>query len=294
MTTPDTAPARYHVLAKPTGAICNLDCKYCFFLSKELLYPGSRFRMADDLLVSYIRQLLETQKTSPEVNIARQGGEPTLMGLDFFRRVVGLAAQYRQPGQRILHSIQTNGTRLDDEWAAFFRQHNFLVGLSVDGPQPFHDAYRVDKGGQGTFTRVMQGWEALRRRAVDVNILCTVHAANADHPLEVYRFFRDELASRVHPVHPDCGAHDAGDAAAGRTGLDNRPRGASLYVQHGDLVTTRSVRPEQYGRFLTAIFDEWVRRDVGRVYVQAFDVALGCWLGQYTLCIHSPTCGNAC
>ena len=193
MTIPNTPLYSFHVLAKPTGARCNLDCKYCFFLSKELLYPGSRFRMVDDLLASYIRQLLEAQRSAPEVNIAWQGGEPTLMGLDFFHRVVELAAQYRQPGQRILHSIQTNGTRLTDEWAAFFKQHNFLVGLSVDGPQPLHDAYRVDKGGHGTFAQVIEGWQTLRRRAVDVNILCTVNAANAKHPLEVYRFFRDEL-----------------------------------------------------------------------------------------------------
>jgi uncharacterized protein len=293
MTTLDSAPSRYHILAKPTGAICNLDCKYCFFLSKELLYPGSRFRMAEDLLTSYIRQLLETQKTSPEVNIAWQGGEPTLMGLDFFRRVVELAAEYRQPGQRILHSIQTNGTRLDDEWAAFFRQHSFLVGLSVDGPQTLHDAYRVDKGGQGTFARVMQGWQALRRRAVDVNILCTVHAANADHPLEVYRFFRDELQAEFIQFIPIVERTTPETLPLAEQGWTAAREGRPLYVQHGDLVTTRSVRPEQYGRFLTTIFDEWVRRDVGRVYVQAFDVALGCWLGQYTLCIHTPTCGNA-
>jgi uncharacterized protein len=293
MTISDSLPYGFHVLAKPTGAVCNLDCKYCFFLSKELLYPGSRFRMADDLLADYIRQLLEGQRSAPEVNIAWQGGEPTLMGLDFFRRVVELALQYRQPGQHILHSIQTNGTRLNDEWAAFFRQHNFLVGLSVDGPQPLHDAYRVDKGGRGTFEQVMRGWQVLRQRAVDANILCTVHAANAEHPLDVYRFFRDELMAefiQFIPIIERATPETLPIAEGGWTeGRPERP----LYVQYGDRVTTRSVQPEQYGRFMNAIFDEWVRRDVGRVYVQAFDVALGAWLGQYTLCIHTPTCGNA-
>ena len=142
--------APFHLLAKPTGAVCNLDCKYCFFLSKEMLYPGSRFRMADDLLQTYIRQLLESQ-AGPEVNVAWQGGEPTLMGLDFFERTVELVEQFKQPGQRIAYTIQTNGTRLDEAWAAFFKKHGYLVGLSVDGPQALHDAYRVDKGGQGTF-----------------------------------------------------------------------------------------------------------------------------------------------
>ena len=182
----------FHLLAKPTGAICNLDCKYCFFLSKEMLYPGDRFRMSDELLREYVRQLLEAQPLG-EVNFAWQGGEPTLMGIDFFRHAIEYVERYRKPGQNILHTIQTNGTLLDDEWGAFFKQHKFLVGLSVDGPKHMHDAYRVDKRGAGSFDQVMRGWQVLRRHAVDVNILCTVHAANADHPLEVYRFFRDDL-----------------------------------------------------------------------------------------------------
>ena len=163
MQTPMAPPLRprahFHLLAKPTGAVCNLDCKYCFFLSKEMLYPGSRFRMADDLLETYLRQLLESQ-AGPEVCIAWQGGEPTLMGLDFFKRTVRYAERYKQPGQTLSYTIQTNGTRLDDEWAAFFKAHNYLVGLSLDGPREVHDAYRVDKGGQGTFDSVMRGWRA--------------------------------------------------------------------------------------------------------------------------------------
>ena len=150
-------PRYFHVLAKPTGAVCNLDCTYCFFLSKESLYPGSEFRMADDLLELYLRQLLESQPE--QVTIAWQGGEPTLMGLEFFQRAMDLVEKHRRPSQRVEHTIQTNGTRLDDAWCAYFKQHNFLVGLSVDGPRALHDIYRVDKGGRGTFDQVMRGWE---------------------------------------------------------------------------------------------------------------------------------------
>src|SRR3954447_12903795 len=148
-TTKDTTspPRPFHVLAKPTGAICNLDCKYCFFLSKEMLYPGDRFRMADDLLETYIRQLLESQP-GPHISVAWQGGEPTLMGLGFFRRAVAFVEKYRRPGTTIEHTIQTNGTELTDDWCAFFREHRFLVGLSLDGPRRVHDLYRVDKGGR--------------------------------------------------------------------------------------------------------------------------------------------------
>ena len=192
MTMPADAPAAFHVMAKPTGPICNLDCEYCFFLSKEMLYPGDRFRMADDLLVTYMRQLLESQR-APEVTVAWQGGEPTMMGLDFFRRVVELAEEYRRPNQKVLHTIQTNATLINDEWAAFFKEHAFLVGVSFDGPKDIHDTYRVDKGGKGSFDRVMKGFNALKRHKVDINILCTIHAANCDRGLDVYRFFRDQL-----------------------------------------------------------------------------------------------------
>ena len=157
LTMPKNAPPSYHVLGKPTGAICNLDCKYCFFLSKDILYPGSKFRMTDGLMEQYIRQLIESQPRVPEVTIAWQGGEPTLMGLDFFKETVAIAEKYRRPGQRLLHTMQTNGTKLDDEWAAFFAENNFLIGLSVDGPKEMHDTYRVNKGGAGSFDQVMRG-----------------------------------------------------------------------------------------------------------------------------------------
>ncbi|MCU0837086.1 MAG: radical SAM protein, partial [Chromatiaceae bacterium] len=171
------------------GATCNLDCDYCFFLSKEMLYPGSRFRMAQDLQETYLRQLLAAHRGVPEVIVAWQGGEPTLMGLDFFRRSVELLEELKQPGQTVLNTIQTNGTLLTDEWGAFLKEHRFL------GPREIHDAYRVDKGGKPTFDRVMRGLDVLRRHGVDYNILTTVHAANETRGREVYR-----------SVHPDRGA----------------------------------------------------------------------------------------
>lgn len=287
------APPAFHVLAKPTGAICNLDCKYCFFLSKEMLYPGSRFRMADELLEAYIQQLLEAHQV-PEVTIAWQGGEPTLMGLDFFKRSIEYVEQYKKPEQRVSHTMQTNGTKLDDDWCAFFKEHNFLIGLSVDGPQAMHDAYRVNKGGEGSFPQVMLGLDYLKAHEVDFNILCTVHAANADRPLEVYRFFRDDLGAEFIQFIPIVERATEQLLPLANLGWSERA-GAQrpLYVQQGSLVTERTVTAEQYGDFLIAIFDEWVKRDVGNIYVQLFDVTLGSWVGQHNLCIFSPTCGNA-
>ena len=283
----------FHLLAKPTGAICNLDCTYCFFLSKQELYPGSDFRMTDEVLDAYIRGLL-TAQPGPEVMIAWQGGEPTLMGLDFFERSIELVEKYRRPGQQVSHTIQTNGTRLDDAWAAFLKRNNFLVGLSVDGPKSMHDAYRVNKGGSGSFDQVMRGWDVLQRHDVDVNVLCTVHTANADRPLDVYRFFRDDLHANYLQFIPIVERGTTQTLPIVNLGWSER-NGVErpLYTQTGSLVTSRSVGAEQFGRFLCAIFDEWVRRDVGTVFVQTFDVALGSWLGQNNLCIVSPTCGRA-
>ncbi len=290
---PSGAHAAFHLLSKPTGATCNLDCKYCFFLSKEMLYPGSRFRMADEMLETYLRQLLESHGPG-EVNVAWQGGEPTLMGLDFFKRSVELAETHKQPGQSILYTIQTNGTRLDDDWGSFFSEHNFLVGLSVDGPQALHDAYRVNRGGVGSFKQVMRGWEVLRTHGVDFNILCTVNAANAEHPVEVYRFFRDELNTRYVQFIPIIERTTANFLPIANLGWGTSlGKDRPLYTQQGDEVTDRSVQPEQFGRFLIAVYEEWVRRDVGTVYVQMFDVALGSWVGMHSLCVFSPTCGSA-
>ncbi len=289
------APPAFHILAKPTGAICNLDCKYCFFLSKEMLYPGSRFRMADELLEEYIRQYIEGQRV-PEVTMAWQGGEPTLMGLDFFRLSVKYAQKYKKPNMTILHTMQTNGTKLDDEWCEFFHEHNFLIGLSLDGPREMHDAYRVDKGGHGTFDKVMRAADLLKKHKVEFNILTTVHAANADHPQEIYHFLRDEIGTNFIQFIPIVERVNQNLLPLANAGWSERPTGGErpLYLQTGSLVTERSVTGEQYGNFLIGIFDEWVRRDVGRVYVQMFDVALGAWVGQPgAVCVFASTCGNA-
>ncbi|MEI7989404.1 MAG: anaerobic sulfatase maturase [Chloroflexota bacterium] len=286
-------PIAFHLLAKPTGALCNLDCKYCFFLSKEVLYPGSSFRMPDQVLKTYIRQLLEIQRGF-EVNIAWQGGEPTLMGLDFFKRSIELIEKYKKADQRVQHTIQTNGMKLDDKWAAFFKQHNFLVGLSIDGTQAMHDAYRVNKGGSGTFEQVMNAWQVLQKHEVDVNILCTVHAANADYPTELYHFFRDELKAQYIQFIPIVERASAETLPLANQGWGERPgSNRPLYTQMGELVTERTVKAEQFGRFLITIFDEWVRQDVGKIFVISFDAALANWVGQPNLCVFQPTCGNA-
>lgn len=264
----------FHLLAKPSGPICNLDCQYCFFLSKEALYPGDRFRMGDDLVETYLRQLLDSQPDGTVV-IAWQGGEPTLMGVDFFARAVETAERLRRPGQTLEHTIQTNGTLLDDAWGELLARHGFLVGLSIDGPPALHDAYRVDKRGEPTSAKVLRGWEVLRRHGVDVNVLCTVHAANQDHPLEVYRYLRDTLGAQHVQLIPIVEQLEVDGVATGE-------------------LTERSVDPVAWGRFLISVFDEWLAHDVGRVFVQMFDAALGSWYGVgSSMCIFRPTCGDA-
>lgn len=275
---PHGAPLAFHLLSKPTGAACNLDCAYCFFLDKEVFYPGSKFRMSDDVLEQYIRQLIESHQTDA-VNIAWQGGEPTLMGLDFYRRVMTLVEKYRRPNMRFVHTMQTNGTLLDDEWAAFFKEHNFLMGISLDGPRELHDVYRVDKGGQPTFDKVLRGVRLLQQYGVDFNVLTTVNRVNADYPLEVYRFLRDEVGTTWMQFIP----------VAERINAD----GLTLY-QEGTTVSARSVLPDQFGRFLCAIFDEWVRHDVGKIFVQTFEATLRNWLGMQGsgMCVFNETCGT--
>jgi uncharacterized protein len=286
------APPAFHLLAKPTGAVCNLDCAYCFFLSKEMLYPGSRFRMADELLETYLRQVIESHARAPEVTIAWQGGEPTLMGLEFFRRSVELAEGFLRPGQRAAYTLQTNGTKLDEEWAGFFKEHGFLVGISIDGPREMHDAYRVTKGGRGSFDQVMRGLGQLRDGGVEWNALTTIHAANGDHGREVYCFLRDECDAHFVQFIPII--ERVAEVSEDGTVPWRSWRDRQLYVQEGSRVTGRSVTGEQYGRFLIDVFEEWVRRDVGEVYVQMFDVALANWVGAPPgLCIHSETCGLA-
>ena len=254
-----------------------------------MLYPGSRFRMADDLLVMYLQQLLESHR-APEVAVAWQGGEPTLMGLDLFKRSVELVNKLKRSDQQIQYTIQTNGTLLDDEWCAFFKQNDFLAGLSVDGPKDLHDAYRVNKGGAGSFDQVMCGLEFLKKYKVEFNILCAVHAANQHHPLEVYHFFRDELGAQFIQFIPIVERVSASMLPIANEGWGERP----LYTIEGDRVTKRSVEARAYGRFLISIFDEWVKRDVGKIYVQHFDSALANWVGAPgAVCIFTETCGQA-
>jgi len=285
------APPRFHLLAKPSGSTCNIDCTYCFFLSKEALYPDHTHRMTEVTLDAYLRQLLESHRT-PEVTVAWQGGEPTLMGLDFFRRAVELVEEYRRPGQIVHHTFQTNGILLDDAWCAFFKEHGFLVGLSVDGPMEIHDTYRRNRGGRGTFRQVMRGWSHLRRHGVEFNILCTVHAANQAHGRTVYRFLRDELAATWIQFIPIVERATLDSLATANRGWREEPgEKRLLYTQRGDRVTERTVGGEQFGRFLVDVFEEWVRRDVGRVFVQLFDVTLEAWFGRHLLCVHAPVCG---
>lgn len=283
----------YHLLVKPAGAACNLGCRYCFFLSKEHLYPRESPRMDESTLDTYLRQLMESSP-GPQVEVSWQGGEPTLRGLDFFKKSVELAERYRRPDQRVLHTIQTNGTLIDEEWAAFFKQNGYLVGLSIDGPRAMHDAYRVSKRDEGTFDDVLRAWNRLRQHEVDTNILCTVHAANQDHPQEAYRFFRDELQAQyiqLIPIVERATPETIDLANQGWGGLKGTDR--PLYRQLGELVTERSVSAEKFGSFLIGIFDEWVKRDVGTVFVTTIDIALGSWMGQHNACIVAPECGRA-
>lgn len=270
-----SGPPAFHVMAKPRGAICNLDCAYCFYLSKEKLYPSSDFRMSDELLEEYIRQHIDAHHTG-EVTFTWQGGEPTLMGLDFFQRAMELQRKYRKPYARIQNALQTNATTLDEAWCRFFRENGFLIGVSLDGPPQVHDAYRVDRGGSPTFDRVMTGVALLKENKVEYNVLACVHAASAGYGLEVYRFLRDDVQAKMIQFIPIV-------ERVNTTGF-----------QEGTEVTARSVTGWQYGEFLSAVFGEWVRNDVGRVFVQIFDVALGVWFGQpSTLCVFAETCGDA-
>ncbi len=277
-------------MTKPIGPLCNLDCKYCFYLEKEKMFPvGEKFRMSDELLESYIRQYTEGQET-PEVSFAWQGGEPTLMGVSFFRKVVELQARYAG-GKRVTNALQTNGTLLDDEWCEFLEATGFLVGLSIDGPEDLHDRFRVDKSGKPSFSKVMRGLDLLKKHGCEFNTLTVVNRANSKESLRVYRFLK-EIGSRFMQFIPLVERVAHGTDAGFPGDLAPPP----LVEAAGDElpVTSWSVRPEEYGGFLCDIFDEWVRRDVGRYYVQIFDVALGIWAGVGSgLCVFSDKCGTA-
>ncbi|MGA2538673.1 MAG: anaerobic sulfatase maturase [Terracidiphilus sp.] len=274
-----------HVLAKPIGPICNLDCKYCFYLEKEALYPNTAdWGMSPAVLESFIEQYIGQQATD-EIFFAWQGGEPTLLGVDYFKQIVALESRYAH-GKRIHNAFQTNGVLLDDRWGEFLAENQFLVGISIDGPEELHDTYRLDKGGQPTFQRVMRGVEVLRTHGVEFNTLTTVHRANSYSPVEVYRFLCQLGGGLIQfiPIVERIGP------AVANGGLTLIAPSSTQEAQ----VAPWSVEPHQYGEFLCRIFDEWVRRDVGRHFVQIFEESLQMWTGlPSNLCVFRETCGSA-
>lgn len=282
----------FNVVAKPTGAACNLDCTYCFFLSKELLYDHGSQMMSPETLENYIKTYLESHADG-DVTLVWQGGEPTLRGLDFFRLAVELGRKYARPQQNVFHAMQTNATLLNDEWAAFFKENNFLLGVSIDGPQDIHDAFRVNKAGRGSFEQVVRGWRFLEKHGVERNILCTVHAANEERGAEVYRFFRDELQATYLQFIPIVERVLAQYLPLAQAGWQVNRKHQIMYRQEGDCVTDRSVSPAGFGQFMKDIFDEWLVNDIGRVFVQHFDTMLGNLMNVPTVCVHSPVCGAA-
>ncbi|MFZ5814287.1 MAG: anaerobic sulfatase maturase [Bacillota bacterium] len=256
-------------MTKPIGPICNLDCEYCYYLEKEKLFPrGENFRMTEAALAHYVEQYIRVSP-GPNVEFVWQGGEPTLMGLDFYRRVVALQRAFLPPGWTCSNAMQTNGTLLNDDWCRFFKDEGFLIGLSLDGPAHLHDPYRYDKSGRPTHDLVMRGLRLLQAHGVEYNVLCVVNRLNAAHPREVYRFLKESGVSWIQFIP---------------------------IVEHmgGTEVSPRSVEPEAYGEFLATIFDEWVRQDVGKIFVQIFEECLTVWAGlPANLCIFAPTCGRA-
>ena len=286
-------PIAFQVMAKPIGPICNLDCTYCYYLEKEhvLGTRPSSWRMDEALLEDYVRQYIEAQDV-PQVDFAWQGGEPTLLGIDFFRKAVAFQEKFAN-GKKITNAFQTNGTLLNDDWAKFFRENNFLIGLSIDGPRALHDGFRVDKGGKPTFDRVIRGVELLHKHGVQFNTLTVVQSMNAQHPLKVYDFLK-KVGSGFMQFIPL--VERLATDAQKEKGYDHSP--PSPDDEHVDewssVVSKETVRPVQFGKFLTTIFDEWVRKDVGDIYVQAFEEAFGKWVGAPGgLCLFRERCGTA-
>jgi uncharacterized protein len=279
-----------HVVAKPIGPVCNLNCEYCFYLEKQALFsPGEQYRMSDDVLSAFITNYITSQPT-PLVEFVWQGGEPTLLGIDFFRRVIELQKHFTG-AKTITNSLQTNGTLLTDEWCTFLRNHKFMVGISLDGPKEVHDRYRRDRKGKGSFDRVMHGLRLLQKHKVEYNVLACVARETAKQPLEVYRFFKDEGVefiqfSAVVERMPDSSSRHAGLRLAGPASLNKEEEQTD--------VTPWSVIPEEYGDFLIAVYEDWVRHDVGTVFVMNFEWALNAWIGNPSpVCIHAKQCGRS-
>ena len=279
-----------HIMAKPIGPACNLNCDYCFYLEKQALFPkDENYRMSDEVLQAYITKYIASQPT-PEVEFVWQGGEPTLLGLDFFKRVVELELPFAKT-KTIKNSLQTNGTLLTDEWCAFLKKYNFLVGISLDGPREIHDRYRKNRDGTPTFDKVMRGLKLLQKHGDQYNVMACVARETAYQPLEVYHFFKSEGVEFIQffPIIerlPD----EASRACGLRLGMP-----ASLDKEESNTeVTPWTVEPEKYGDFLIAVFDEWVRNDVGKVFVMNFEWALNAWIGNPSpVCIFAETCGRS-
>lgn len=280
-----------HLMAKPVGPACNLDCSYCFYTEKRVLFPGQTgARMSDETLDAYIREYIASQK-APEILFTWQGGEPTLAGLDFFRKAVRLQKKYAA-GKRISNSLQTNGTLLNDEWCRFLKANNFLVGISLDGPEHIHDRHRVDRKGTPTFGRVMKGLALLQKHAVEYNVLSSISREASAHPLEIYHFFKGNGVQFIQfiPI-----IERKPDAAAVELGLrhGSPPSPDKQDIEFTD-VTPWSVEPLPFGDFLIQMFDEWVQNDVGAIHVMNFEWSLASWMGlPATICIFSETCGDS-
>lgn len=269
-----------HVMAKPTGSICNLDCHYCFYLKKEALYQErkSAWKMPDDVLNAYISQYIESQPSN-YVDFLWQGGEPLMMGIEFFTRVIELSNKYAE-GKTINHSIQTNGVLIDDSWASFFINNNILIGISIDGPQHIHDAYRVTRGGRGSYQKVLSGLETLKKHHVEFNILTVVGNHNVDHPIEVYQHLKVLGAKHIQFI-----------PLVEEADLDCIVTSEQIITP---LVTKWSTPSLAYGKFLTEIFYKWVREDIGDIFVQVFDSTFATWNGLPSgICVTSKTCGHA-
>ncbi len=278
-------PRPFNVMTKPIGPRCNIDCSYCYYLEKEKLFPSEKkFRMSDEVLDGYVRQMIEAagEAGMPEAAFAWQGGEPTMLGVAYFRKIVDLQRKYAPQGMKVTNALQTNGILLDDEWGTFLRDAGFLVGISIDGPKKVHDRYRVDRAGRATFDKVMAGLEVLQRHEVEHNALTTVHRANGAKGKEVYRFLKG-LGIEFMQFIP----------IAERRGAEGLAAAPQVDMDPGNSVTEWSVSPRAYGKFLNDVFDTWFKHDIGKIYVQHFEVMLGKWLGTPGgLCIFSETCGD--
>jgi len=290
------ATRRFHVMAKPAGSACNLDCTYCFYLSKQQLPDGpGGGHMHDEVLERFVRDYIQSV-TGDEVVFSWQGGEPTLLGVGFFENVVALQKKHAKAGQRVENDLQTNGTLLDEDWARFLKEHNFLVGLSIDGPREIHDHFRVTKHGEPTFDKVFAAAQMLRRHGVRFNTLTCVNRFNASRPLDVYRFLRRELGSTylqfipiVEPRDFETVAPQKWDAA--RLPVLGAPESRPDHPQ--SVVTPWSVDPDEYGYFLSKIWDEWLARDLGKVLVNFCETLVAQRMGLPSqVCVYSEVCGK--